>query len=381
MSNIILSPEASGSENKLSSHENLIHLLYASLTDSHGFHPFLKTIKENYKAVASAITVIRKSSLRHEYIMHEGMSDEFLNWYVEEKIYEHDLTQYFIQRSPGLFESSTKISEDLTRQDISGRWQDDQSIGDAALMVGHKNEKFVWLFAIQRDVSAGKFSEEELIQLNRLTPFIQQALQLNILHGEKQPPSPSGLQTFINALPEATIVLNNQADVLYHNELANDLLESDGGIYLQDKRINLLNEQAYNDFFEASVASIRSSMGLREFSSHCIFIPRPDKSQLIARITPLENNQQLKGGALVTLYDPQQRALPQAQEISHYFGLTNAEAELCEGLVQGYSLKEISEHSNKTEATLRSYLKIIFEKTHQNRQGQLISSILAALMR
>jgi DNA-binding CsgD family transcriptional regulator len=48
--------------------------------------------------------------------------------------------------------------------------------------------------------------------------------------------------------------------------------------------------------------------------------------------------------------------------------------------VKGLSLKEIALARHKSEATLRSTLKTIYEKTGLNRQGLLISGILSALI-
>ncbi|AWX99619.1 hypothetical protein A8139_06140 [Marinomonas primoryensis] len=82
----------------------------------------------------------------------------------------------------------------------------------------------------------------------------------------------------------------------------------------------------------------------------------------------------------MTIVEPAKRKLPTAEIIGKYFSLSPAEAELCEDLVAGLTLKEIATKSEKTEATLRSYLKNIFIKTNHSRQGTLISSILCALL-
>jgi DNA-binding NarL/FixJ family response regulator len=74
------------------------------------------------------------------------------------------------------------------------------------------------------------------------------------------------------------------------------------------------------------------------------------------------------------------RKLPTAARIADYFSLTHAEAWLCESLVAGLTLKETAEHQNKSEATLRTYLKQVYQKTGFNRQGQLVSGILLALI-
>lgn len=60
--------------------------------------------------------------------------------------------------------------------------------------------------------------------------------------------------------------------------------------------------------------------------------------------------------------------------------LTTAQATLCADLISGLSLKDIAAVKHKSEETLRSHLRSVFQKTGFNRQGQLMSSILSALM-
>lgn len=74
------------------------------------------------------------------------------------------------------------------------------------------------------------------------------------------------------------------------------------------------------------------------------------------------------------------RKLPTARQIAEYFSLTPAEASLCECLVSGLSLSETAEQQKKSEATVRTYLKQVYQKTGFNRQGQLVSGILLALI-
>jgi len=87
-----------------------------------------------------------------------------------------------------------------------------------------------------------------------------------------------------------------------------------------------------------------------------------------------------KSAVVVTVYNPQERALPKANVIAQCFSLTKAEALLCEDLLMGYSLEEVAEKQAKSKETVRSYLKQVFQKTGYKRQGELISAMLTTLM-
>ncbi len=88
---------------------------------------------------------------------------------------------------------------------------------------------------------------------------------------------------------------------------------------------------------------------------------------------------ELEDGWLMALVDNKQR-LPSAACIAARFELTPAEGRLCRMLVEGKSLAEVADLTSKSEATVRYQLKQVFRKTGWKRQGQLISTILLALL-
>jgi DNA-binding CsgD family transcriptional regulator len=57
------------------------------------------------------------------------------------------------------------------------------------------------------------------------------------------------------------------------------------------------------------------------------------------------------------------------------FGLTPAEARLCELLAEGMSLDRIAEATRVSKGTARQRLKSVFQKTSCHRQGQLVGLI------
>jgi DNA-binding NarL/FixJ family response regulator len=97
------------------------------------------------------------------------------------------------------------------------------------------------------------------------------------------------------------------------------------------------------------------------------------------RLGIIETARQENGTNTAPRIEPM-RKIPTAERIAEYFTLTRAEASLCEGLVSGLSLKETAKHQHKSEATVRTYLKQVYQKTGFNGQGQLVSGILLALI-
>jgi DNA-binding CsgD family transcriptional regulator len=190
----------------------------------------------------------------------------------------------------------------------------------------------------------------------------------------------STLAGVINAIPNATLILNGQATVILANPMAYQIVQQEPSMQIQSERLQFQRREDHYRFFELVSDCIRASMGQQAYATGSMFIERHLQPPLIACLSPIEGIAQQRGGAMMTIYDPQVRQLPSAALIAEYFSLTKAEALLCEGLCSGLSLKDIAESRHKSEATLRSYLKQVFLKTGLNRQGQLVSHILAALM-
>lgn len=134
-------------------------------------------------------------------------------------------------------------------------------------------------------------------------------------------------------------------------------------------------------FFRTLVRVARTEAPEGEGAPETLFVNRPDAAPLMLSVQPLGRPELMVGGLLITIADPGERSFPDAELIAGYFGLSPAEALLCADLATGLSLREIAEKRHKSEATVRSCLKQVYLKTGYSRQGQLISGILASLLR
>ena len=82
---------------------------------------------------------------------------------------------------------------------------------------------------------------------------------------------------------------------------------------------------------------------------------------------------------MLQIVDPEQQRLPSAERIRHLFGLSPAEATLCEYLLNGYTLKEVAIERNVSVNTVREQMRNVFIKTGYKRQAELIAAILRAI--
>lgn len=359
----------------------LIQSLYGSLTDRESFHAFLEKLVAAANGCASQLLVVRKRPLQVDHLWYHGLSDEFLSWYLDNNMIAHDVvTNRAIHQPPGLFQSALPLLPEFRPDEDYSRWENDQDMLDSAWLVVDNNESHTFLLTIQRTVAQGPYQEQELRALDRLSPHIRQVLQL-YRQMESRSKETSSLAAVIDVLPDATFVLDSLANVLYANQSARRLIERERCLGILNDRLSFTEKQAQAAFLRTSAQVVRSSMGKEDYCSETLFLKRDGLAPLIFVIRPIESSELLAGGALVTVYEPENRRLPQAGQIAAYFQLTPAEAQVCECLIAGLDPQACADRLGRSVATVRSQLKQIFQKTDCSRQGELISRILSALLR
>lgn len=368
------------------SEAELICQLYSSLTDKDGFHRFLQLLGEAIDAPACALSCVQRKPVAFRHLWHAGLPDGFLEQFIEQGMLERDtVINAAIRKSLRDFSSAEDALYELEAEGNADYWREsfDMSIqmglSDAAWMVVHADDDSVILLSLMREHNARKYSRVEIDKVNRLVPHIRQAFKL-YEEVNSAIVKASSLSAVLDAIARPSIVLSDLGQVIHANHAASALLQEKNGIKIIDNRLLFRDRTIQTAFAQHMVEVLRSSIGLSPFHSASLYLPRPQRQNLILCLTPIENIDENQPGALLTLIDPERRELPDARRIAKYFSLTPAEAQLCSDLVSGDSLKTIASRRHKSEATLRSYLKQVYQKTGYNRQGQLVSGILSALI-
>ncbi|MFV8571870.1 helix-turn-helix transcriptional regulator [Marinobacter sp. SBS5] len=330
---------------------------------------------------AAQLSFIRRTPRAIEHIWHAGLSDEFLTWYLDNNMIEHDaVTNHAVTQQAGTFNSALPLLHDGPPGDDYGRWESDQDMLDSAWLVVEASDSHITLLTVQRTYAQGAYQPEEIAAMNRLVPFIKQTVALaKKIH--QHPEAAQTLSSIAELITDPAFILNNRGTLVTANQRGEQLLDQESCINLRHGRLYFETDQLRKSFFKAMARAAETVCSEDLALPETLIVKRHALSPLVMTIRPLEHNEILSGGVLVTIVDLKARALPSAEEIVKYFPLSAAEGKLCEGLVAGLSLKEIAEHHHKSEATVRSYLKQVFQKTGYNRQGQLISAILLSTLR
>lgn len=75
---------------------------------------------------------------------------------------------------------------------------------------------------------------------------------------------------------------------------------------------------------------------------------------------------------MVVVIDPEVNTAPPIAALKALYGMTEAEARLTFGLLQGARLEDYAERAGISMNTARTHLKSIFAKTETTRQAELV---------
>ena len=365
---------------------DLIQNLYASLTDKNGFHTFLQLLGDSINASACVLTCLQRKPIAVRYVWHMGLPDGFVEHFNASGMLERDTVfNLAVKTSLRGFSTGSDALKELKQYGNAEYWEESYEMSmqmgflQTMWMVIHAAEDNVIVLSLLRSADKEQYTDHELKKVSRLVPHIRQSFQL-YEQVNKAMIKASSLDAVLDAVPKASIVLSDLSKVIHVNRSARELLAKNKIIRIEDDHVLFNNSTDQTDYSCNIVEVVRSSIGLTPFYSSTQYLKREGKPDLILCLTPIENIDQGRGGALITLYDPESRQLPDADRIAEYFSLTKAQATLCVDLISGLSIKDIAATKSKSEETIRSHMKHIFQKTDFNRQGQLVSGILSALM-
>lgn len=365
---------------------DLIMKLYASLTHPDGFKHFLEPLGENLNAASVFLVGMKRRPAQVEFFWGTGVPDNFFHEYMVERsnIEKDAVLSLACQQGPGDFQTGIHALRTMQNQGGADRWEEGyrnyraMGFADSAWSVVHSTDDSVLVMSLVRHQEQGEYSDAELAPLNRLVPHLRQAFQIyKDIHRIEL--KGSTLEAVLNAMDQPVFILGRFAELLFQNSEASSYMARTDHFQIANGRISF-NEGVANNQFNAALAEAfelhqkGESYGTSNFFLH--------QRGLLSSVFTFSVIEEVSLGRVVLLkiLEPKNRSLPSAQEISRYFSISMPQAEICELLVQGLGVNEIAQRLHKSENTIRSYLKQSYAATGFNRQSQLVSAILVALM-
>ena len=173
-------------------------------------------------------------------------------------------------------------------------------------------------------------------------------------------------------------IIGPDGTVVTINTEGQRILDLKDGISLDDSSQLKVNDPINDHQLNQAIRSTtNTSPCTGHHKNHLILVKRKHKlDSLLIELCPL-NHQRAElsedsRGAIVLVLDPNKIRTVSAAGLAHLYHLTPAESEVCRLLVQGDSIKEIAKTRNVRIMTVRSQIKVLFNKTGTHHRVQLV---------
>jgi PAS domain-containing protein/DNA-binding CsgD family transcriptional regulator len=235
---------------------------------------------------------------------------------------------------------------------------------------------------VHRPPEASPMAPEEIACLARLAPHFRRALQIHRQLTAVQRHN-AMLYRMLDALVAGVILLDARGRVRYANPSAEALLRQHGSLRVTARAELQASEPASNAALQRALRATIGT-GLRQpapvrSAQSVIGLSRPDGSQLLMlTVTPLS---ELSGyadlasddiAAAVFMTDPSARLTLSRRLLRESFRLGERECDICEAFVNHATLEGTAQACGLSLASVRTYLREIYEKTGQHSQAELM---------
>lgn len=361
--------------------DSLLQKIYDGVMEPTGFQRFVQCFVEVFELKAAMMLTANLETGESKGIWVAGMGPEWIEQYAINFVGEDMLAQH-MSSAPVAHFYATNL--DLNAHEfIDSRfyreWVVPQNIAYASGAIVLKEGPWCSQIVLQRRPDQPPFSREQLEQCNRLIPHLQRAIQMRQRFGELQLGEASiGAGLDVIAMP--SLLVDEFGKVGYANGAARDMLEAAQCLRLDDGHLRTNRHELTRRLNVEIMAAVCASRGDITQAPGMVLLPRPGLRPLILMVSPLRLSgaSEIKGGAIVFIYDAQTTPTITADLVQRLFDLSEAEAELAVALCAGRTLDEAATARGTSLHTVRSQLKSLFAKTGTNRQADLIVLMLSS---
>ena len=363
----------------------LVHLIYAGAVDASAWRTFLKRITERLNGNA-AVLILRVPKLGEipMKVAHGAMPER------EALYFKHFMAvDPFVQLPEGRAVTMHDFvaPDELERSEYFQEWLVPMDMVYAVGVDMRDRNRYHARLRICRPRGAGNFSAEDCAIVEMFVPHLKTAIhlfaELDVVRTER-----SMYAEAMDQLTLATIVLDENGQVLHANRLAESILAQRDGITLVNGGLQLAHHEDAKRFRELVTRAVSNQRAARPGLVEVMRVRRPSGQADIGLVVRPSSSgvdghgERLTASVAVFLSadtdSASETALP-SEVIQKLFGLTPKEATLALRLAGGDSLQEASENLGISTNTGRAHLRSIFAKTGVDRQAKLVRVLLKSV--
>jgi DNA-binding CsgD family transcriptional regulator len=237
-----------------------------------------------------------------------------------------------------------------------------------------KSDSHMVALGLNRRKKAGQFASRDVKLLARTVPHIRRAIQVFLRLADLQSRGVAHLALW-DMLAFGVVLLDREGKALWSNQEATAILARADGLAIHNKCLCASNTSENASLQQIIRVAIATSEGRSTLCGAPLRVSRPSMVRSFALlVAPIRMDpvSALQPAAVVFITDPESKSEMPSEILKRLYGLTAREAGLAALLLQGIDLAEAAERLGVRMNTVRTHLRLIFEKTDTHRQAELV---------
>lgn len=246
------------------------------------------------------------------------------------------------------------------------------------------DEKIFVILCIYTSPQQKPLTKEKIEFVDKLVPHLKRAISLRRELYEYSQQNILGY-ALINKMAQPTMLLNLTGQIAHYNKAVDRLLEKTSLIGISNHELTII--EPYGDQLKDSLQSIERLYRYKQLDEQqdlqdgCIKVTAKDGENLYIFASLLSSELELKAFGMrpmvmLTFYHPNYTVMIDTQLLQAAFKLTPAECKAALTLLEGFSIKEISQKNKISVDTVKKQIQSIYTKTDTHKQSDLVKLLL-----
>jgi len=260
---------------------------------------------------------------------------------------------------------------EFERSEFYNDWLRPQGVYDAIGGVIHRSPGSLTVVTVLRAERAGLVTDADKQQFSRLLPHVRRSLDLHRrLYGLRL--ERDGALQALDALRIGIVMTDRTGRVMFANRVAEGILRRCDGLTAIRGRLCAERPADTQQLTRLIGDAARTTRGLGETAGGMLALPTRLGPPVTVLVSPCPRLGLLEPAVLVFVNEAPGSPEFGARYLARLYGLTPAEVQLLQALVNGKRLSDYAGDTGISLNTAKTHLKQIFAKTGSSRQADLV---------
>ncbi len=359
---------------------NLIECIYEKGFDHQNWNKVLEELCIGIDARSAGLFFINFKKRTFRVLGEYGLPDDFITTY--QKLGELDATATVMAALPA---GSVRPAIDHTiskieHPDFYSQLLLPNNVGYISALNICNNDRYFVGLGVHRRMEQTQLNDDELRLLGKLYPHFRRVFEFSDIL-EQLKDKEDSLNSALSRIPIGVIVIDRELKISYHNELASTLIKKNLGLTIENNTLKISNP--------SDQRTLRTS--IQQLLDNNTTIPSlqikrtPQSTPLTMMLRSIETEEMSlpfydaqPHQVILYLSHPELCSFASTDSLQDMYRLTPAEAQLVIALTNGLTLNDIADDKNTSVQTVRSQLKMVFNKMNVNSQTDLVRHVLTS---